>query len=159
MKCFNEKEFACRCCGQLPPEARENVRALVDNVLDPVRTLYCGAIRVNSGYRCERHNKAVGGAKHSQHLCGEAADVSSKDNLKIARLIVMNGVWDQLILEEVPRNGLTPRWVHVSYRKDGRNRKQILKKYAGMRGYLPVRETEILCGNAAQHCTERREEV
>lgn len=149
---FNEKEFACKCCGQLPPEARENVRALVGNVLDPVRNLYGGAIRVNSGYRCSKHNAAVGGAAQSQHLLGQAADICSavqgvqcipEENLKIAQLIVMNGRWDQLILEDVPRSGLTPRWVHVSFRKDGRNRKKILKKIVGCRTYWPVSEDKV----------------
>lgn len=55
----------------------------------------------------------------------------------------MNGRWDQLILEDVPRSVLTPRWVHVSFRKDGRNRKQILKKYVGTRVYLPVSEDAL----------------
>ena len=36
MRWFKDKEFACRCCGELPPFARENIEALVRNVLDPV---------------------------------------------------------------------------------------------------------------------------
>ena len=164
MKWFKENEFACKCCGELPPLARANVRALVDNVLDPVRNLYGGAIRVTSGYRCERHNKEVGGAERSQHLCGEAADIvlaglplTAYGLQELARLIVMNGRWDQLILEDVPRNGLAPKWVHVSFRKDGRNRKQILKKYAGSRVYTPVSEAEILSRKSVQR--ETRKEV
>lgn len=30
---------------------------------------------INSGYRCAVHNRAVGGARQSQHLLGNAADI------------------------------------------------------------------------------------
>ena len=58
MKWFNEREFACRCCGQLL--YKENVVALVDAVLDPVRDRLGKPIKVNSGYRCPKHNAEVG---------------------------------------------------------------------------------------------------
>jgi hypothetical protein len=75
MKWFKEKEFVCRCCGELPPFARENIEALVENVLDPLRERYGKPIIVNSGYRCAKHNREVGGASGSQHMRGEAADI------------------------------------------------------------------------------------
>ena len=37
MRYFEMKEFACKCCGQLPPSAEQNLQALVDHVLDPAR--------------------------------------------------------------------------------------------------------------------------
>ena len=37
MKWFKEQELCCKCCGQLPPFARENIEALVREVLDPAR--------------------------------------------------------------------------------------------------------------------------
>ena len=75
MKWFKEKELCCKCCGQLPPFARENIEALVENVLDPLRERYGKPIVVNSGYRCAKHNKEVGGVANSQHVKGEAADI------------------------------------------------------------------------------------
>lgn len=154
MKWFKEKEFACRCCGELPPLARANVRALVEQVLDPVREKLTtstsvatrqssselgsalaapsvgGAIQVNSGYRCREHNLAVGGVKGSQHLVGEAADIapagfkvqdsSFKSALKdLADAIKENGRFDQMIVY--------PGFVHVSYKRNGQNRKQVLR--------------------------------
>ena len=132
MKWFKEKEFACRCCGELPPLARANVRALVSEVLDPVREKLGKAIVVNSGYRCPRHNAAVGGVRNSQHLRGEAADIvpvkseeirvkSELERLK--EIIIANGKFDQLIVY--------PGFVHVSYKRPSAgsgtgNRKQIL---------------------------------
>ena len=125
MKWFKEKEFACRCCGQLPPLARENVRALVSEVLDPVREKLGMPIVVNSGYRCEKHNKDVGGVKNSQHLRGEAADVTCADLPRLKALIIENGKFDQLITY--------PTFLHVSYKRTGGNRHQRLKK--GGAGY------------------------
>ena len=125
MKWFKEKEFACKCCGQLPPLARENVKALVSEVLDPVREKLGMPIVVNSGYRCEKHNKDVGGVKNSQHLRGEAADVTCADLPRLKALIIENGKFDQLITY--------PTFLHVSYKRTGGNRHQRLKK--GGAGY------------------------
>ena len=49
---------------------KDNLNKLIDNVLDPLRELYGKPIIVNSGYRCIKLNKAIGGAKNSQHLVG-----------------------------------------------------------------------------------------
>ena len=125
MKWFKEKEFACKCCGQLPPLARENVKALVREVLDPVRERLGMPIVVNSGYRCEKHNKDVGGVRNSQHLRGEAADIHCEDNERLKQLIIENGKFDQLITY--------PTFLHVSYKRTGGNRHQRLKK--GGAGY------------------------
>jgi uncharacterized protein YcbK (DUF882 family) len=44
--------------------------------LETVRALAGGhPLRIVSGYRCPPHNKAVGGAKDSQHMYGAAADI------------------------------------------------------------------------------------
>ena len=134
MENFKESEFACRCCGQLPPSARENIRALVDNVLDPARRKLGKPVFVNSGYRCEKHNTEVGGVANSQHMKGEAADlrIDGKPE-KLARIIVENGVYDQVIVYST--------FVHVSYKKNGVNRKQILKKTAS--GYQKISINDI----------------
>ena len=131
MKWFKEKEFACKCCGQLPLSTssgqapRENVKALVCEVLDPVREKLAMPIVVNSGYRCEKHNKDVGGVRNSQHLRGEAADVTCADLPRLKALIIENGKFDQLITY--------PTFLHVSYKRTGGNRHQRLKK--GGAGY------------------------
>jgi uncharacterized protein YcbK (DUF882 family) len=44
-----------------------------------VRTHFNAPTVVLSGYRCETHNKNVGGAKKSKHLKGIAADIAVKD--------------------------------------------------------------------------------
>lgn len=103
--------------------AIDNLTKLIETVLDPLREWYGKPIRVNSGYRCKVLNKAVGSkAKNSQHLYGEAADItvgSKTENEKLFNYIKDNLPFDQLINES------NFSWVHVSYR-EGRLRKQVL---------------------------------
>lgn len=68
---FEEMEFACNCgCNTL----RLNPALVV--MLEKLRSkLGNRPVTINSGYRCPDHNRAVGGAKHSQHLLGGAADI------------------------------------------------------------------------------------
>ena len=69
---------------RVPSEVVKNAMALVEEVLDPARERLGKPIKVNSGYRCPLKNKAVGGVANSQHLLGEAADISVKsEKLKV----------------------------------------------------------------------------
>ena len=129
MKFFKFEEFRCRCCGGLPPDARENIRALVEEVLDPAREILGGPVTVNSGYRCAKHNREVGGVSASQHLRGEAADItagSPEENKRLAKFIEENGRYDQLIRYMGPGGKI--RFIHVSWKRNGVNRKQVLVK-------------------------------
>lgn len=99
-------------------EVVENLNKLVENVLDPLREKYGKPIMISSGYRCEKLNKAVGGAAKSQHLTGKAADICVAGNNRKTRrlfdLLVENNMpYDQVILEKGTMNA--PQWVHVSY--------------------------------------------
>ena len=99
------------------------LNALMDDCLDKVREMWGRPIGVNSGYRSPELNRAVGGAKNSQHLRGEAADINAggrENNRKLFDMIVASDIpFDQLIDE----SGY--RWLHISYCK-GDNRKQVL---------------------------------
>lgn len=139
VRCFRENGSRCRECplrqpaDKLPDGVEENLDALVSNVLDPARERLGGPVVVNSGYRCVAHNQKVGGVQGSQHLRGEAADVRCEDNRRLAKVIVEQGRFDQLILY--------PSFVHVSWRKNGGNRRQILRKTAT--GYQKVEPSEL----------------
>ena len=107
-------------------EVRDNIKALVEDVLQPLRDAWGGPLFINSGYRCLELNKAVGGVPTSQHCVGQAADVGCTDPYALAQLVKrMRLDTDQIILY--------PDFLHVSYRKDGGNRGQILynKKWKG----------------------------
>lgn len=101
----------------------ERINALMDECLDKVRELWGKPIGVNSGYRSPELNRAVGGAKNSQHIRGEAADITAggrENNLRLFDMICESGIeFDQLIDES------NYKWLHISYCKDY-NRKQIL---------------------------------
>jgi uncharacterized protein YcbK (DUF882 family) len=64
---------------------------LIDRILDPLREKYGKPIIVNSGYRCPKLNKCVGGVSTSQHVKGQAADITGKsaiENKKLFNLII-----------------------------------------------------------------------
>lgn len=104
---------------------KQNLIALVENILDPLREAYGKPIIVTSGFRCTKLNKLVGGVSTSQHQTGEAADIRTKEdtvaaNKELFQLIQkLDLPFDQLINEH------NFDWVHVSY--SDRNRKQVLK--------------------------------
>ena len=106
-----------------PKEAEENLKALVEDVLDPLREAYGRPIRVTSGYRCPQLNRLIGGSPNSQHMRGEAADIQpvavAGDGLdEMAQILIANGKFDQLIVY--------PTFIHVSYRRNGWNRRQVM---------------------------------
>lgn len=116
--------------GNTPPaEAVRNLSTLVERVLDPLREAYGEPIYVNSGYRSPAVNRAVGGAKNSQHCKGEAVDFRCADMAWCFRFIHTYLDFDQLIWERGSKE--QPQWVHVSYRRDGKNRRQVL--YLGVK--------------------------
>lgn len=112
------------------PEVIANLTALAVHVLQPLRDYLGQSIFVSSGYRCERLNKAIGGAKTSQHLTGEAADIQATgtmENLKLVEALKRAKIsWDQCIIEFVQPDG-QPAWIHVSY--SSQRRGEILEAY------------------------------
>lgn len=73
-KNFNRNEFACKggnCCGGSAPVSLRLVTAL-----QFLREQAGRPLKINSGFRCVKHNQTVGGAKNSQHLYGTAADIA-----------------------------------------------------------------------------------
>lgn len=88
-KNFNRTEFDCKDGTPVPSKymcnclkVAENLQALRDYLKEPV-------LITGSGYRTPSHNKAVGGAKDSQHLYANAADINvkSKTPLQLANII------------------------------------------------------------------------
>jgi hypothetical protein len=118
-------------------EQKENLHALIENVLQPARDAL-GIIIVTSGFRNARVNAAVGGARGSQHMRGEAADCVHKDNAALFHWIKENVEFDQLIWEFGDKD--QPDWVHVSYSQT-KNRGQALraKREKGVTKYLPFK--------------------
>lgn len=92
-------------------EVIDNLRQLCVHVLEPLRTLIGKPIGITSGYRSPLVNQAIGGAKTSQHVKGQAADihVSGITVPELFAIVKSSGIKvDQCISE-------FDRWVHVSY--------------------------------------------
>lgn len=74
---FKDQEFACKCCGKTAPNKGNQYYRLLE-VLDTIREHFSLPVYINSGYRCPKHNAAVGGVPNSQHVQGTAADIRIK---------------------------------------------------------------------------------
>lgn len=105
-----------------PPDVTGRLQRLIDNLLDPVRERWGRPITVNSGYRCPKLNKVVGGVPTSQHCKGEAADItagSPEKNRELFEMIRNSGLQFDQLIDESHFTG-----VHISYSTS--NRRQVL---------------------------------
>ena len=66
---FEAWEFLCPDCGKLVLD-----EVLIETLEEFRKVIRC-PIYIKSGYRCPKHNAAVGGAERSYHLVGQAADI------------------------------------------------------------------------------------
>jgi hypothetical protein len=120
---------------------KNNIRVLVQTVLDPLRAHLDRPVRVTSGFRCKAVNTRIGGSKTSQHMRGEAADIKVRglDAKNLIEAILLADVpFDQVIGYAPSRGG----HVHISVRVGAptKNRRQILWAPAGggYRSYQPA---------------------
>ena len=99
-----------------------NIKALVSNILDPLRAMIGRPIIITSGYRSKRVNELVGGSIFSQHMSGKAADIQVQGYTPeqmdmVYRTIQMYYDFDQLIL--YPYKNI----IHISWNGD-KNRQE-----------------------------------
>ena len=115
-------------------EAWQNLYALRDNVLNPAREQYGSCIFVNCAYRSPEVNKLVGGVSNSQHVTGQAADITTKSvegNRKLFAILMEMGNFDQIIWEG------QGAWIHVSF-SSSMNRHSVLAQNANGKGYTNI---------------------
>lgn len=72
-KHFNSLEFDCSC--EAPECTITKISKELVQMLEHVREHFGVPIHINSAFRCKTHNKSVGGAAHSRHIFGDAADI------------------------------------------------------------------------------------
>lgn len=83
---FKVSEFACHCCRQ------NKIQQPVIDLCQKIRSEIGEAVRINSGFRCPKHNAAVKGSRTSQHMNGNAADLSCHSGgLKL--LLTVHKLW------------------------------------------------------------------
>ena len=112
-------------------EQIENLKALCENILEPLRDYYeSRPIMVSSGFRSEKLSEAIGSSSRSAHCQGMAVDfeILGFDNKQVAAHIKNNFDFDQLISEYYEEGVADSGWIHVAYKRDGSNRKQSLIK-------------------------------
>lgn len=106
----------------------ENLVELTSTILQPLRTAWGSGININSGYRCEELNKAVGGSATSVHRLGLAADLYPV-NGKYAEFVLFaqdflrrNGIgFDQCIVETAGRD----QWLHIGLRNNAGQQRRL----------------------------------
>ena len=118
--------------SNMPTEAHiANFKLLAENVFEPIRTHFRCPIIISSGYRSKELNAAIGGSATSEHCSGEAIDIdmdgtpNGVTNRMVFDYIKDNLNFNQLIFEFGDANN--PDWVHVSYKANGLQKKQILR--------------------------------
>ena len=103
---FKSTEFDCKgkgCCSKTPIDIE------LIGYVQVIRNYFNKPVTINSGYRCQKHNKNVGGAKNSRHTQGMAADIvvkgaKPKEVAKFAETIGIRGI------------GLYNTFVHIDTR-------------------------------------------
>lgn len=107
----------------------QNMEMVAKKVFEPLREAVDAPIKINSFFRCEELNKAIGGSTKSQHCQGRAIDIDdvygNVSNAFMYYYIKDNLDFDQLIWEFGTDHN--PDWVHVSYVDADSNRKRCLK--------------------------------
>ena len=120
----------------------QNMELIAEKVFEPLRKAVNGPIKINSFYRSEDLNKAIGGSSRSQHCQGRAIDLDDTygymSNYNMYYYIKNNLDFDQLIYEFGTEKN--PDWVHVSYVDADSNRKRCLKaiKENGKTKYIDI---------------------
>ena len=109
----------------------EAMKLLAEKVFEPLREWVGWPIKVNSFFRSEALNEAIGGSGTSQHCKGQAIDIDDvygrKSNAEMYNWIKENLDFDQMIWEF--GTDMQPNWVHVSYVSEEKNRNKCLKAY------------------------------
>ena len=104
-----------------------NLKNLCENWLEPLRQAQ-GQIIINSGFRSEAVNKAIGGVKGSNHLTGCAVDIhvsGIEQAIRYAAILLdisdeRKENFDELLIERSPKGTY---WIHFAVRPSGNRRK------------------------------------
>ena len=110
-----------------------NLKNLCENWLEPLREKSGGAVLINSGFRSEAVNKAIGGVKGSNHLTGCAVDIrvtGLEQAIRYACILLdiseeSKRDYDELLIERSPKGTY---WLHFAVRpKDNRRKVRFIQ--------------------------------
>jgi len=100
LKHFHISEFACPCCG----ECQMNIDTLLR--FDKARMIADTPFKMNSGYRCRKHNLEVGSTSEN-HPSGHAGDIECTESWQRIRILI------GLIKAGFKRIGIHKTFIHA----------------------------------------------
>lgn len=119
------------------PDDVENMKHVATRIFDRVREHLGGPLHASSFYRSPKLNQSLANQSGlasltSQHMKGEAIDITTRKfgigtNRQVFDFIRNHCEFDQLIWEFGTDH--EPDWVHVSLKRNGGNRKKVLRAY------------------------------
>lgn len=112
------KELACKDGTEYPAKWRGSRAIILANLFEDIRSIYNKPIRILSAYRSPSHNRAIGGARFSQHVEGRAMDLQPPSGVSIDKFY-------SDIKSKVEEFGITgigryKTFVHVDFRPSGK---------------------------------------
>lgn len=107
------------------PQVVHNLCALCCLVLEPLRAAIGRPLIINSGYRCDALNKAVGGVWNSYHRLGLAADIrcTQSEGLALCKAARKLPYLDKALFE----HSGSSQWLHVQI--SGSPRRQVVEDF------------------------------
>ncbi len=100
IKHFRAEEFVCKHCGKVIIEGQ-----LIE-ILEKLREYLKEPVIITSAYRCEGHNRAIGGVSNSAHVKGYAVDIKVLSSQTRYRVI------EYLLKEGINRIGIAKDFIH-----------------------------------------------
>ena len=111
---FSSSEFDCKCGNKDCTETKISMLLVI--FLQSMRMRIGSPIHITSGYRCEKHNAAVGGVKDSQHRLGIAADIVSRTKGAGEVFQIAERAMDEVIGKDHGGLGRYKSFTHVDVR-------------------------------------------
>jgi uncharacterized protein YcbK (DUF882 family) len=108
-KNFSVAETACKCgCNKcdMKPEFMAVLQHLRDIVGFP--------LHITSGYRCDKHNRAIGGASSSKHKEGIAVDIDTTSLTKDQRKTLIEAI---KLIPAIKGVGIATSFIHIDTRE------------------------------------------
>lgn len=110
-KNFSFSEFSCPCGKCSFVDGYQIDQKLVRD-LQAIRDYLGKPLKINSGLRCDSHNRSLAGASNSYHLIGRAADVHCTSSVD-RRIIVKMALNMDLTV------GIAKTFIHLDNRDEG----------------------------------------
>jgi uncharacterized protein YcbK (DUF882 family) len=122
-KNFSKSEFECKCGCEMPQDVLDNIKIVAEQ-LQIVQNRLGKEIKINSAYRCPKHNKSIGGVykivngkriETSEHVLGKASDIVV-DGISPKNIFLLLNM--MMVDKEIKTGGLGlyNTFVHIDFR-------------------------------------------